>query len=90
MTPKKVTPTKERAAVEEMTAWVTERYSPLVNWAPLSEDSDNGYLAPTVHLAVPLQEKFARKYPPEFIAKVATDLESHGFWGDPKRYYGNG
>ena len=77
------------SAAEEMREWVNATFEPLVNFAPLDSESENGYAFHSVDIREQLAENFSDQYPDELIEKVADELEEEGPWGDEKAYFGD-
>lgn len=73
---------------QEMLDFVHQHFEPLVNFAPLDNESETGYAWPEVDLQQELQDNFDHRFPyADFIEHFATNLElSRGPWGDSKSY----
>lgn len=77
----------EDDARRAMRQWVSERYSPLINWAFYDSESENGFSVPSVEIEYELQVAFDERYPLALIEEVAIDLEvNEGPWGDEDFY----
>jgi hypothetical protein len=80
------TPLDEEAAKEEMREWVRATYTPLVEFAPLDNESDTGFAFPDEDLLNDLQEEFDQRFPYEWIEDVAGDMDGEGPWGLPGKF----
>ncbi|MGK5024243.1 hypothetical protein [Janthinobacterium sp. RB2R34] len=75
-------------AIEEMTAWVKDRFTPLVDFASFDREAENGFDRPDEDLVWALNENFDDRFPLSLIEEVGKDLENnYGPCG--KQDYGN-
>lgn len=71
----------EEAARQEMSDWVRNTFTPLIDFAFYEKESENGFEWPDVDISDELQSEFGEKYPIDFILKVAAELYDEGPWG---------
>lgn len=62
-------------AIQKMREWVRGKYTPIVEFAFLDNESETGYAWPDKDLGDKLQDMFGDQYPFELIEEVAQDLE---------------
>ena len=71
----------EDVSKDEMREWVRATYTPLVDFAPLDSESENGFAFRDEDLLNDLQEEFDQRFPYEWIEEVAGEMEMEGPWG---------
>lgn len=76
----------EEGAKEEMREWVRAHYTPLVEFAPLDNESESGFAFDSEDLLNDLQEEFDQRFHYDWIEEVAGDMEMEGPWGIPAKY----
>jgi hypothetical protein len=67
-------------AFELMRNWVSQKFTPLVEFSPY-ETREGGYLYPSIELDDVLGSEFGGSLPDEWIIQAAFELEEDGPWG---------
>ena len=76
-------------AIRTMKDWARKKYTPLVEFAYLDNESANGYSWPEVDMAEELIDKFIGDFPEDLIQQVGNELDAEeGPWG-LETAYGN-
>lgn len=76
-------PFNKADAIEEMTAWVRKKFTPLVEFAYFDSEAENGFAWPEEDLVFALNEEFDTRFPPALIEEVGLELElNEGPWGE--------
>ncbi len=76
-------------AIRTMKDWARKKYTPLVEFAYLDNESANGYSWPEVDMTEELIHKFIGDFPEDLIEQVGKELDAEeGPWG-LETAYGN-